>query len=153
MDSSKQQTGALASKSPYNRTQGRTIDWHKALCITQTQASTNMVWWLEPRSLCASCGFGSCFSSWSHRTSAVSHNSLYWHEGFFTWSAGFYHSRNIGAVMYPKQRLAPQNTRFSHTGWKPVAVVLSPSLWCWTLSRDGRIISFTVKTRGGLCRC
>lgn len=100
MDSSKQRIGALASKSPYNRTQGRTTDWHKALSITQTlpasshlraslsdsttmcafsvppdcsrtscslksdadRANTNVLGWLEPRSLCASCGFGSDFS-------------------------------------------------------------------------------------------
>lgn len=71
---------------------------------------------------------------WTHSRSAVSHESLHWHSGFFsffTWSVVFYHSRNIDTVVYPRERLALQHskhTRFSHTGWKPVSCIVSLSL-------------------------
>lgn len=104
----------------------------------------------------------SCFS-WSRRTSGVSHNALFIGPlslpPFFTWLAVFhtvYLKRNAITVVYPKKRLTLQHSKhswFSHTGQKAVTVVLSPSLWCRTLSPDGRIISFTVKIRGGLSRC
>lgn len=96
----------------------------------------------------------SCFS-WSRRTSGVSHNAFYWSSGcfyIFTWLAVFHTAnlkRNAITVVYPKKRLTLQHSKhswFSHTGWKPVRVVLSPLLWCRTLSPDGRIISFTVKS-------
>lgn len=62
-------------------------------------------------------------------------------------------TRNAITVVYPKKRLTVQHSKhswFSHTRQKPVTVVLSPLLWCRTFSPDGRIISFTVKIRGGL---
>lgn len=77
---------------------------------------------------------GVLFFFWTHSRSAVFHKWIHWHSGvfcFFTWSAVFYQSRNIGIVVYPKERLALQHSkhsRFSHTGWKPVDCIVSLAL-------------------------